>query len=112
MVPKNNKKAWLFLLILISVLLLCLIYWFTRTPQPTYINQGLSLPQVKVTPIAKEQALSPIDEWTHVKIQQGDSLASIFKRLKFKPQILQTILADNPRNNVLSTIKAGQELKF
>jgi murein DD-endopeptidase MepM/ murein hydrolase activator NlpD len=68
----------------------------------------------KTAPVAaiKKPAPAPKEELITVKTRSGDSLATVFNRLRFSPQTLQTILRDNPRTKAFSKLKTNEQLQF
>ncbi|GGI91800.1 peptidoglycan DD-metalloendopeptidase family protein [Legionella impletisoli] len=76
-------------------------------PKESALLQTLPTPEQQITKSTK-----PEDKWEVIITKNGDTLATLFKRLGINKQTLATILQDNPHAKALSNIKPGQKLQF
>lgn len=53
-----------------------------------------------------------INDWVKVTIQRGDSLDTIFRRLRLAPSVLQNIVGHNPHARTLARLQQGKTIEF
>ncbi len=63
-------------------------------------------------PIVDEPKETPQEVWHDVKIQRGDTLGKIFKRLELPTKDLKVLLSTKGSSSSLTSLKPGQTLKL
>lgn len=137
---KPAKPSRLLAVIALSIVILLpyfLVKTFRHEQKKAYSNNTLSLPGTEQPSAPKQQeqaaeetltdpantsqlteklsvaqkSLPQESNWEFITTREGDSLASVFKRLGLSGKTLQTILHDNPHAKALSGIKPNQQLQ-
>ena len=112
---KQKKPSRLLRLIALCVafsLPYILVNTFSGSGSDRDMVKPVSLPQPipQRTEPSVQQAKN--NEWQVIKTSDGDSLASIFKKLGLSSKTLHSVLDGNPHANTLTQLKPNQRLRF
>jgi len=110
--PAKPSNSLLFIAVFAALVLSAFLVNSLFNKQKTfYASKTLSLPKQAALK-TEQEASKKENEWTIVKTQSGDSLASVFKRAGLTRKTLQAVLNKNPHAKMLANIKPDQQIQL